>query len=337
MTNTNQNDIREIKRVFPELLGEHPLRSGKYKIRTIMIDAAIKKIIEAIDCRVQGIIIFGASGYGKSTAINIIKDAILQNYNSEMLVFTATMPDPLQNTKEFYSRLLKATSHDLYNKGTKQDMSDRLCSQLVSLALNENSTKKILFFIDEADALDKVDYQCLKDINNQLDLEEIKMTTVLVGTEDLIAQRNLFNGKKETQIIRRFMEKSYRFDGIKSVEDLRYVLGAYDFGLEYPVDSGWTFTKYFFVDAFESGHYLSHLAADLYKCICNIYSENIFKNHGLSMDHLTKIVEYVLLKFGSQGLRENWITYEMLEEAVKFRNCGHVQDLINACERGKRR
>ncbi|KNZ40995.1 ATP-binding protein [Acetobacterium bakii] len=323
--------------IRPNFLGEHPIVTGKYKIKTSVVEEVINKIDEAIRFRVQGLIIYGPSGYGKSTAVEIIKNEICEKYNNEILAFISTMPDPIKNSNVFYSRLLKATGHDLYNKGSVQDKSDRLCSQLVSLALEENRNKKILLFIDEADALDKTDFQCLKDINNQLDLEKIGMTTILIGTEDLISQRNLFSGKKETQIIRRFMEKTYVFNGIKSKNELQDVLAAYDFCMKYPGDSDWSFTKYYFPEAFENGMYLSHVTQDLYKCICNTYGDKIFKSHGLSMNHLCKIVEYLFLKYGTDGAGENWITSEMIAKSVEFRDCNHEQDLLDACASGKTR
>ncbi|WP_296561789.1 hypothetical protein [uncultured Acetobacterium sp.] len=94
---------------------KHPIHTGNYKIKTSIVEEAIKKIDEAIKFRIQGMIIYGPSGYGKSTAINIIKNEIYEKYDREILTFVSSMPDPLKNTNVFYTRLLKATNHDLFN------------------------------------------------------------------------------------------------------------------------------------------------------------------------------------------------------------------------------
>lgn len=320
-----------------KLLNRHPIHTGDYKIKTSVVEEAIKKIDEAIKFRVQGLIIYGPSGYGKSTAIDIIKSEIYEKYNHEILTFVSSMPDPLKNTNVFYSRLLKATNHDLYNKGSTQDKSDRLCSQLVNLALEENGNRKILFFIDEADALDKNEYQCLKDINNQLKAQSIEMTTILVGTEDLISQRNLFSGMKEVQIVRRFMQKTHIFNGIRTKKELQDVLGAYDFCMRFPLDSDLTYTGYFFPSAFSKKKFLVHETENLYKCICNIYGKSVFNGHGLSMNHLCNMIEFLFIKYGIEGTGGEWITEDMWIETVKFADCGHEQDLLNACINGKLR
>ncbi|URN85992.1 ATP-binding protein [Acetobacterium wieringae] len=327
----------QLDQVNSTVKNKHPIHTGNYKIKTSIVEEAIKKIDEAIKFRIQGMIIYGPSGYGKSTAINIIKNEIYEKYDHEILTFVSSMPDPLKNTNVFYTRLLKATNHDLFNKGSAQDKSDRLCSQLINLALEENGNRKILFFIDEADALDKNEYQCLKDINNQLKAQSIEMTTILVGTEDLISQRNLFSGMKEVQIVRRFMQKTHIFNGIRTKKELQDVLGAYDFGMRFPLDSDLTYTNYFFPMAFSESKFLIHETENLYNCICNIYGKTIFSKHGLSMSHLCNMIEFLFIEHGIEGAGDEWITEDMWIETVKFADCGHEQDLLNACINGKRK
>lgn len=321
----------------PTLPGQHPIYSGDYKIKTTVIEEAIDKIEQAIKLRIQGLIIYGPSGYGKSTALGIINKEMCKKYNDEILTFVCTMPSPLRNSKEFFSRILKATGHDLYNKGTAEEKSDRLCSLLINLALEENKNRKILLFIDEADSLEKTEYQSLKDINNQLALANIGMTTILIGTEDLISQRNLFSGKKETQIIRRFMQKTHVFYGIRTKKELQEILGAYDYGMKFPEESNWSYTRYFFPKSFENGILLSHETETLYNCISNIYGNKIFKGSGLSMNHLCKMVEYIFVEYGSKETNESWITEDMWIKAVKFVDCNHEQELLDACASGKSR
>lgn len=304
--------------IRPILREIHPIHTGEYKIKTSIIEEVMRKIELAINFRIQGMIIYGPSGFGKSTAIDVIKKELSEKYFNHLLTYACTMPDPIKNEKEFYSRILKATGHQLYNKGTKDEKCDRLCSQLISLAHGEKENKKILLFIDEADALEKSNYHSLKDINNQLACFNIRMTTILIGTEDLICQRNLFVGKREIQILRRFMQKTYMFNGIKTKDDLEDILAAYDFGMKFPLDSECSFTQYFFPQNFKVKNYLHRETETLYQSLCNVYGQDVFSGHGLSMHILCLIVEYIFTKYGSDGTDEEWMSENNWLEAIEF-------------------
>lgn len=304
--------------IRPILQETHPIHTGIYKIKTSIIEDVMIKIETAINFRLQGMIIYGPSGFGKSTAIDVIKKDISVKYSNQLLTFACTMPDPIKSEKEFFSRILKSTSHSLYNKGTKEEKCDRLCSQLITLAHGDKENKKILLFIDEADALERSNYLSLIDINNQLANFDINMTTILVGTENLVLQRNLFVGKRETPIVRRFMQQTHMFNGINSKDELEDILAAYDFGLKFPLGSEWSFTQYFFPQNFSVKNYLYGETETLYKSICRVYGQDSFLGKGLSMHILCLIIEYIFIKYGSDGENKDWMTDKNWLEAVEF-------------------
>lgn len=109
------------------------------------------------------------------------------------------------------------------------------------------------------------------DIYNELDSAGISMTVILVGQEELVHQRSAFIQAKKAQIIGRFMIHEYKFKGVTDIKDMTVCLAGYDNVSEYPINSGWSFTRYYFPEIFDQGHRLHHCAKELFST-CLQYS-----------------------------------------------------------------
>ncbi len=73
------------------------------------------------------------------------------------------------------------------------------------------------------------------------------------------------------------MSQEYQFKGIKTPRDLKICLTGYDEYCEYPINSNWSFTKYFFADSFIRGLRLQNSAEELFQVFVDLRRE-----HGLS-------------------------------------------------------
>ena len=297
--------------------GEHPVYSGKYKIITSEIENTAYYLKQCINSRVEGVIIYGASGQGKTTAIEMISHILNKEYNSKLPVVSCTLPDDLKDKNTFFSNILQGLNHTLSGgKTTNQNLRDRIVASLITKG-KESETNRIIMFIDEADGMQAKEYQALKNIHN-LVTPHCTLMTILVGTKKILGVREGFIVAHEDQLIRRFMRKHKEFYGIKSLQDLYEVLSAYDIICKYPLDSDWAFTRYFYPDAFDKGNRLSDNTEILYDLILSSQGADAFSNSGFSMYLLTIIIEYILTCFGADNQGIYWPGENEWREAIDF-------------------
>ncbi len=160
-----------------------------------------------------------------------------------MSVLTRKSKNP--NEDRFFEYFLKDIGHELYDKGKATAKRNRLINFLLDQG-NQTIRNQIVLFVDDVQRLDTSHYDWLMDIYNELESYGVTLTTILVGQSELSHRRNLYL-TTEKQIVGRFMIHERRFYGIRSQEDLTYLLSSYDEVTEYPIGSNWSYTRFFFL------------------------------------------------------------------------------------------
>lgn len=161
-------------------------------------------------------------------------------------------------------------------------------------------------------------YDWLMDIFNELDRDGICMTVVLVGQEELLDQRIAFLQNKKVQIIGRFMVHTFKFEGIRRFTDLKTCLTGFDDYSEYPPESGWSFTRYYFPEAFDQGFRLQSCAEEMFDVLNDLRREHgIKKALEIPMQYVTLTIEYCLKHFGADGHDVKWINKAHWREAIE--------------------
>jgi type II secretory pathway predicted ATPase ExeA len=120
--------------------------------------------------------------------------------------------------KEFFENLLFNISCPLSSVGTSASKRIRLINFLVTLAHSQKSNN-IILFIDEAQFLREAHLNWLLDIHNQLNRESIRLTSVLVGTNELKTLKSGMKLSKKLQIIRCFMISENELNGISNLNE----------------------------------------------------------------------------------------------------------------------
>ncbi|EST55776.1 ATPase AAA [Brevibacillus panacihumi W25] len=297
--------------------GLHPIETGTYLVATHKIDSMFEVIQQWYDERATGGIIFGRPRLGKSRAIKYIIQTLPLFLEREVPIFHICCKQYKQpNPGEFFEDLLRGVGHAFASSGKPSAKRDRLTKFLIERA-ESTIFRRIIMFIDDAQLLHELHYGWLMDIYNELDRIGITLTVILVGQEELEFQRSAFLASKKTQIVGRFMVKQHKFSGIESVEELRVCLTGYDEDCEYPMGSGWSFTRYFFPEAFAEGYKLSQCTDDLIE----LYEEKR-KNAGIKtsfeipMQYVTATIEYAFKKFGANGKGVECLNKSHWSEAI---------------------
>ena len=319
-TNQIYNDI--IRPFIPK--GTHPVETGKYLISTNEIDRMYQSVIQWIENRIPGAIIYGRPRLGKTRAISYLINCLPQDVGENTPIFHIRCRK-YKNANEnfFFEDLLNAVGHSLITNGKSNIKRTRLLRFLVERA-DLSGNNKIIFFIDDAQRLVEIHYDWLMDLYNELDQYGITLTTILVGQKELVHQRSAFISGEKFQIVGRFMSQEYQFMGLKTLNDLRICLMGYDDYCEYPSNSNWSFTKYFFADAFIRGYRLQQSAEELFQVFVDLRREfGLPQKVEIPMQYITLTIEYALKKFGSNGLDLPAIEKKHWEEAIK--NTGYIQ------------
>jgi hypothetical protein len=304
--------------------GSYPIETGKYLLSTNEIDRMYQTVIQWIASRLPGAIIFGRPRLGKTRAISYLINCLPQDFGENTPIYHIRCRK-YKNVNEnfFFEDLLAAVGHSLFEKGKSNMKRTRLIRFLVERA-DISGNNRIIFFIDDAQRLVEIHYDWLMDLYNELDHYGITLTTILVGQKELVHQRSAFKSGEKFQIVGRFMSQEYQFRGIETLNDLRICLMGYDDYCEYPLNSNWSFTKYFFSDSFIRGYRLQHSAEELYQVFVNLRREyGLPQMVEIPMQYVTLTIEYALKRFGNNGLDLPVIEKTHWEEAIN--NTGYIQ------------
>ncbi|MEQ7049907.1 ATP-binding protein [Paenibacillaceae sp. P-4] len=303
----------------------HPIESGKYIIGTKEVRRMYKTIKQWVENRAPGGIAYGRPRLGKTWAIHYLANELPIDFGEHLPILRFRCNQNTRiNENTFYEQLLSQFGHSLPYSGRQTIKSDRLNKFLHEKA-ERAGCNRIVLFIDDAQRLVPLQYNILMDIYNYLKESGINMTAILVGQDELKHIRSSFINAKMSQIVGRFMVHEYCFSGIKSKEELKVCLEGYDNLSEFPENSGWSFTRYYFPESYEQGFRLFNCTDELYGTYEALRKEKgISKKLEIPMQYLTLTVEYALKKNGLEGknvpslLQSHWL------EAIK--KSGYIEN-----------
>ncbi|WP_188455565.1 ATP-binding protein [Virgibacillus oceani] len=314
MQNSSEKKLHTVRPNIP--VGGHPIEQGDYLIDTIAINEIADSILKWISFRNPGAIIYGAPRLGKSYAIKYLKRVFDIKYENQWITFvvrTRKMKTP--NESRFFEFLLKDVGHELFDKGKADAKRERLVNFF--LEKGDGSVRnQVVLFVDDAQRLSSIEFEWLMDIFNELDSYGITLTTILVGQKELSHKRNIYL-TTDKQIVGRFMIQENKFYGLREKEELAYLLASYDQISEYPVNSGWSYTRYFFPIGYEQGYRLENETDEIWQSFQMVRSEaGIKRSAEIPMHYMIAIINYVLKKYGANEENVEWPTTSMWREAM---------------------
>lgn len=303
----------------------HPIETGKYLLGTREVEKMYLVIKQWLDNRAPGGIAYGRPRLGKTQAIQYLKNELLYDYDNKLCILNFNCQQHTRiNENSFIEQLLQQFGHALPYSGRQVIKLERLVKFLHEKSESLEKSR-IVIFMDDAQRLVALQYNVLMDIYNHLQGKGINMTVILVGQEELRHVRSAFINAKMSQIVGRFMVHEHQFYGIRSKEEMEICLQGYDQLSEYPIDSGWSYTRYYFPDAFEQGFRLIQCVDDIYLTI-----DNLRKEKGISgvleipMQYFTLTIEYVLKKYGVDG--SNVVLPSISHWELAIKQSGYIEN-----------
>lgn len=307
---------------------KHPIYTGDYYIQTTSIDNLLVEVKNWIDNRNPGGIIYGRARIGKTRATHILSIELKRIYGEDLPIFNVIMSEHKPSEKYFYLEMLKDVGHSLARSSRPAtDLKTNLVNHLIS-AGKTSTLGRIIIFIDEANFMSLDDYNYLIDIFNRLERARVQMTVLLVGTKELISTKTALLQLNKQQIVERFMVREYHFQGIKTVKDLQICIASYDYS-EYPQQTGWSFTQYFFPEAFNEGHKLCTLADELLSCFEEAKGTSLIE---IPMQYVTSTIENCFRRYGADGNNIYFPTRNELMQSIKDSGFVVSENLFESCK-----
>lgn len=282
----------EFQRPIP--MDEHPLRRRTYRVPTPSIAAFRALIDECLFLYISGALIHGRPRMGKSYAIEFVRRDLEQRFPKLSIYKMRCTRSQVPSENSFFATLLNAAKHPAQSSASKAALRGRLVHKLRQVA-DQRGDDRVVLFIDEAQNLREIEYEWLRDVHDELENHELRLFTFLVGQTQLLAQKSVLQAQDKEQIVARFMVEELAFRGIASGGECAAVMAAYDQG-EYPLASGWSYTRFYLPQAYSAGLRLAESAIRLWTAFEEAHiNARIEGPVEIPMKYFTSAIEAALL------------------------------------------
>lgn len=303
----------------------HPILSQEYAVFTPPIDKMVNTIGSWIDQRITGGYVYGPSRFGKSKAVKwYLKSMLEERFGHSIPLVIWNRRESNITEKEFWNSLLIASRYEfidpLKNK-SKEKARFLFEQQLITLALN-SSSNFIVLLIDEAHEVTLKEWKWLLGLQNYLDENGYKFSVFSIGSHNISFQPDYMARTGNAHISARFFSVDMRFRGIRSKNELSYVLAGYDTDSEWPQNSKVTFLQYFSPEDFEKGRRLEQITDLIWGAFIEQQPTTMKSKVEIPMLHISYLTENILKNL-SKG--NKWEDVTCLESITKIiRETGYM-------------
>jgi type II secretory pathway predicted ATPase ExeA len=312
--------------VRPFALSEHPLRDRSYRLPTSAIEDLYALIVTALERRRTGIMAFGRSRMGKTTAIDYLVALLAINFPNLPVVVLRCRYKRVPSETAFFSNFLNAVRHKVTSGRDTEQLRQRLVQRMCLLA-DTNGVNQLLLFADEAQNLTRCEYEWLRDVHDDLHHWGKTLLVVLVGQPELKGEKTTFQRDGSMHIVSRFMVHELAFHGARSAEDCATCLQGYDLQ-EYPADSGWSHSRFAFPHAYASGLRFVDEGAAAWHAFDQAHKATLLPEKlEIGMEFFTAAVEHLMLTNAVHDRAEFRPSIELWKQAVKA--SGYVEATLS--------
>lgn len=308
----------------------HCIVTKQYAVYTPPMHEMIEQLGEWIDQQRPGGYIYGASRLGKSRCVQWYVAQVLQERLNAVvpLVVWNRRPDSQTSEAGFWHQLLLASNFEFANpaKPPKRAEGIHLCRQRFIAIANNAQRNYVVLTIDEAQDLTFREWKWLLGLQNDLDYEGYLLSVFSVGSHQLNYRHEYMAITGNAHLAARFMAAHARFHGLRSPEEIAYVLNGYDIDSEWPPGSGVSYLKYFAPVQFAAGHRLADCAALVWKALVELSPESACRHLEFPMQHIARATEAMLFQLAHGGDWVDVTSYEnWLQEFAKANFSDHMR------------
>ena len=272
----------------------HPLNTGRYILTTQIIKSLAEVFNTWLSSRVTGAMVVGSQRLGKTRAIEYMKCQIKGNYPKLTIINIPCRYELRPSESAFFTHILECSNNAIkINRRVATYILRHRLHEYLRTCSEESGYPMIIFILDDAQYLGEWQYLMLMNIYNELSKSGIHLGCYLFGQYELSERKSAFQNGEKKHLISRFMTHEFKFSGLLSAEDVRFSLAGYDNG-EFPRESGWTYTRYYFPEAYDAGWRAESMSEDIWAAFMTVMRK--LTNRGedeIPMEYFTRTIEWI--------------------------------------------
>ncbi|WP_181917007.1 ATP-binding protein [Paraburkholderia sp. BL27I4N3] len=295
-----------------------------YSLFTIAIHDMVDRIAGWLDDQIDGATIFGPSRFGKSSAVDHWLQRLLSERHAgyvPLVIWSHTDSASSQAVGRFYAYLLEASGHRLAQaRRNPLERQIMLVERWIELAA-QGAGRFLVLVIDEAQGMSQREWLWLVELHSLLEKQRVRLCVFSIASLQFFDEPLGMALAGGVHVAARFMLASEPFHGVRSVDELAYVMRGYDDGSEWPPGSGCSFTAGLAPRPWAGGFRMEHQADSLMQAMNETLPSHYSGPTDFPMKTVAQACRHVLLHIASGGNAEIATSPEVWRLAVE--NCGH--------------
>jgi hypothetical protein len=280
----------------------HPVVTRDYSLYTNSIEEMGDTVARWLDDQVEGAALYGPSRFGKSSALNNwLQSMLAERYGGyiPLVIWSHSDSGGAQSVGRFYANLLIAMQHPLAKAArSPQSRLNMIMERFVELA-SQAGGRFVVLAIDESQGMTQREWIWLVEIHSLLERERVRMCVLSIASLQFFEQPINMALAGGAHVAARFMLTSAPFHGIRSFEELEFVLSAYDSGSEWPRGSGISFTAGVASAEWAHGFRMKNCAAGLWQALVDELPLDYDGPNEFPMKTIATASRHLLLRIGS--------------------------------------
>jgi len=275
----------------------HPVLLQEYAVFTPPVHAMAQKIGDWIDQRQPGGYIHGPSRFGKSRGVKWHMKSVLEDrFGKRIPLHIWTRPPDSQfSENDFWVSLGMAIGFRYAPRRATRGDRRRLLVEFMIATAAACSSNFVTLLIDEAQAMTFREWTWLLGLQNAMDWEGYRLSVFSIASHQMDYTYELLGLSDHAHVAARFLVAHWPFPGIRSVEEVGFILDGYDVASEWPANSGTSYLAHFAPQAYARGARLATCAPVLWRVLNSLLPTHYKGDIEFPMQHIARAIEEVMV------------------------------------------
>lgn len=285
---------------------EHPVVTREYSLFTPPIHEMVNCIANWLDDQVDGATIYGPSRFGKSNAVDHWLQRLLAERHGgyiPMVIWSHIDSGGQSSVGRFYAHLLDASKHELATAAKSPlDRQHMLIERWIWMA-HQGGGRFLVLVIDEAQSMTQREWIWMVELHSLLEKNRVRLCVFSIASLQFYDEPMAMALSGGAHVAARFMLESRQFHGVRTVEELQYVLSGYDDDTEWPPGSGTSFTAGLAPVAWAEGFRMGNQAESFFYAMTESLGDSYLGPTDFPMKTVAQVSRNVLLRIAGGA---NW-------------------------------
>lgn len=269
-----------------QLWHKHPIILARAVLPTPAVASTIAIVLKAARTQRNSCAFWAHPLSGKSSCVRSLESVLAQQFPGCGVFIYETKRKRVCAEGALLEDILSTMNYEPKLQRSLSGKRDQTTRALYAFAAPRGH---LFIIVDEAQDLHEEELCWLKNIINWLVGRDCQVTVVLFGQQELLTLRDGLLAKGRSDLYFRYMSEMYEFENVRNADDLAVIFLACDEKSEFPRDSGCSYTRFLWPQAFDHGVRLRAHALTAWKAFASA-SLNTRCEQGVSINWVAKVL-----------------------------------------------